>query len=268
MGTFSTIGSIRQQVKKMFRTNLMGLFALMAMATSATELPDNKYHNSNNLANYHQPEGGYMAYNLDHSVPTYNWAYSVRSDSSQPQLLRRFHKKSSITSHGALSPPTMASPRPYYSNKIKSDTISQGDNASGHDIRKRSPSVVPEDPFLVGGFLKKVSLPKAVKVAPIALPKKNKKLGKKAVKAKKKSKLVAPVAPIIPPLIALSPFKKVVAAQVTPFNIASKPYKKYKAKTGPLKFGGCITVKTLVAKLTLGLASPAGIICPKSVKLG
>merc|ERR1712038_518871 len=149
MGTFSTIGSIRQQVKKMFRTNLMGLFALMAVATSATELPDNKYDNSNNLANYRQPEGGYMAYNLDHSVPTYNWAYSVPSDSSQPQLLRKFHKKSSITSHGALSPPTTASPRPYYSNKIKSDTISP------HKIRKRSPLVIPEDPLFVGGFLKK-----------------------------------------------------------------------------------------------------------------
>ena len=130
----------------------------MAMATSATELPDNKYDNSNNLANYRQPEGGYMAYNLDHSVPTYNWAYSVPSDSSQPQLLRRFHKKSSITSHGALSPPTMASPRPYYSNKIKGESNSQGDNASGHKIRKRSPNLkIPEDPFLVGGGIFKKS---------------------------------------------------------------------------------------------------------------
>ena len=35
---------------------------------------------------------------------------------------------------------------------------------SGHEIRKRAPVQIPEDPFLVGGFLKKVSLPKAAKV--------------------------------------------------------------------------------------------------------
>ena len=143
---------------------IRGLFMVMAMATSATELPDNEYDNSNNLVNYHQPEEDNLAFNLDHSEPTYKWDYIVPSASSQHQLLNRFHKKYPITSHRALSlPPTMGFSRTFHSTKIKSDVISQGDNASGHDILKRSPSVTPEDPFLVGGT-------KAVKSAPVTLP--------------------------------------------------------------------------------------------------
>ena len=142
---------------------IQGLYVVMAMATSATELPDKEYDNSNNLVNYHQPEEGNLAYNLDHSVPTYKWDYIVPSASSQHQLLNRFHKKYPITSHGALSlHPTMGFSRTFHSTKIKSDVISQGDNASGHDILKRSP-LVPEDPFLVGGT-------KSVKSSPVALP--------------------------------------------------------------------------------------------------
>ena len=141
----------------------------MAMATSAIELPDNMYGNSNNLVNYHQSEEGNLAYNLDHSASTYNLD---NGDSLKQQLLHKFHKKSPITSRGVLAPPTMASSRPYYSNEIQSDTIRKGVNILGHNVGKRSPLVIPEDPFLVGGFLKKLSLPKAVKKAPIALPKK------------------------------------------------------------------------------------------------
>ena len=69
-----------------FFIHIQGLFAVMAMATSAIELPDNKYDNSNSLADYHQPEEGYLAYNPDHSVPTSNWAYSVPSDTSQQHV--------------------------------------------------------------------------------------------------------------------------------------------------------------------------------------
>ena len=146
---------------------IQGFFVVMAMATSAIELPDNMYGNSNNLVNYHQSEEGNLAYNLDHRASTYNLD---NGDSLKQQLLHKFHKKSPITSRGVLAPPTMASSRPYYSNEIQSDTIRKGVNALGHNVGKRSPLVVPEDPFLVGGFLKKLSLPKLAKVAPIALP--------------------------------------------------------------------------------------------------
>ena len=178
---------------------------VMAMATSAIELPDNMYGNSNNLVNYRQPEESNLDYNPNHSAPTYN---SDNGDSSKQQILHKFHKKSPITSRGVLAPPTMASSRPYYSNEIQSDTISQGVNALGHNVGKRSPLVIPEDPFLVGG-------PKAVKKAPIALPK--------------------------------------------------KPYKIYKALTGPLLSGACA-----VGSIQGGIASVAIpldlFIAPKVVK--
>ena len=80
-------------------------------------------------------------------------------DSSEQQLHFRLNIRSPITS------PTIISLKPHYSNEIESDTISKGDEASGHEIHKRSPLVVPEDPFLVGGFLKKLYLPKVVKAA-------------------------------------------------------------------------------------------------------
>ena len=64
----------------------------------------------------------------------------------------------------------MVSSKPYLSDEIEVDSING--NAMVHEIRKRSPLLIPEDPFLVGGlilgFLKKVWLPKAVKVNPIA----------------------------------------------------------------------------------------------------
>merc|ERR1712227_88808 len=190
MGTFSTIGTTRQQVK-MIGISLMGFFVVMAMATSAIELPDNMYGNSNNLVNYHQSEEGNLAYNLDLSASTYNLD---NGDSLKQQLLHKFHKKYPITSRGVLAPPTMASSRPYYSNEIQSDTIRKGVNILGHNVGKRSPLVIPEDPFLVGGT-------KAVKKAPIALPK--------------------------------------------------KPYKIYKALTGPLFSGVCA-----FSSISVGAAAP------------
>ena len=46
----------------------------MAMATSATELPHNRYGNNNH---HHQPEEGYSAYKLDYRAPSHTKDYSV-----------------------------------------------------------------------------------------------------------------------------------------------------------------------------------------------
>ena len=144
-------------------------------------------------------------------------------DSSEQQLHFRLNIRSPITS------PTIISVRPHYSYEIAGHAIGQGVDASGHEIRKRSPLVVPEDPFLVGGFLKKLSLPKAAKVAPIALPK--------------------------------------------------KPYKIYKALTGPLLYGACAVgsiqggIASVVSPLTLVIA-PKVVkkflvkVCPKLIPFG
>ena len=63
----------------------------------------------------------------------------------------------------------MVSSKPHLSDEIEVDTITEGvnGNAMVHEIRKRSPLLIPEDPFLVGGILKKAVKFK-VKVNPIA----------------------------------------------------------------------------------------------------
>ena len=52
----------------------------MAVATSATELPYNRYGSNN----HHQPEEGYSAYKLDYREPSHNKDYSVPRYKVQP----------------------------------------------------------------------------------------------------------------------------------------------------------------------------------------
>merc|ERR1712227_355193 len=140
MGTFSTIGTTRSEVK-MFKIELMALAAVMAMATSAIELPDTIQGYGNDLAYYHQQEERNPAFNLDnrdlrhqvdyeYSVPSYNVDYSVPSYYDGSQLNNWWP----INSLGAPSPPTIVSSRPHYSNEIEGDKFSQRFTEQGHEI--------------------------------------------------------------------------------------------------------------------------------------
>merc|ERR1712012_1531480 len=152
MGTFSTIGTYRTEVK-MFESELM--------AVSAIELPDTMQGYGNNLAYYHQPEEGNPAFNLDNrelthyvdnSVPSYNVDYSVPSyyEGSQPQLSDGLSSWWPTKPLDAPSPPTLVSSRPHYSSEIKADSFSQRIKEQGHKILKRSPLIPPFDPITKG----------------------------------------------------------------------------------------------------------------------
>ena len=53
---------------------------VMAVATSATELPYNRYGNNN----HHQPEEGYSAYKLDYRAHSHNEDFNVPRYEVQP----------------------------------------------------------------------------------------------------------------------------------------------------------------------------------------
>ena len=153
---------------------IQAISAVMAMATSAIELPDTIQGYGNNLAYYHQQEERNPAFNLDnrdlshqvdyeYGVPSYNVDYSVPSyyDGSQPQFSDGHNNWWPIKPLGAPSPPTIVSSRPHYSYEIEGDTFSQRFTEQGHEIAKRSP-IPPLDPI--------TQTKKGIKLLPIALP--------------------------------------------------------------------------------------------------
>ena len=242
IGEYVEFEEIAEYTEKFFFC-IQALFAVMAMATSAIELPDTIQGYGNNLAYYHQQEERNPAFNLDnrdlshqvdyeYSVPSYNVDYSVPSyyDGSQPKLSDGLSSWWSTKPLDAPSPPTIVFSRPHYSNEIKGDTFSQRVMEQGHKILKRS----PKPPFD---------------------PKSKKTIAKGLIK----TSLAFPAKGLIKAPLAL-PLK----------------YKKWKATTGPLFFGACNLSAKIggkkVGKLTFGIGKLGGAavkkFCPLVIPLG